>query len=153
MKANGRGKPKDASIASAEVVHPANRLVNKGREDVKVIIVGDIEAMVCAIHSPQSLAASFALVARLGDLGNDQCCVVVALLRALVELPCPVEQHRDARHAVGPVERQFMGARHVPWKFVARHKVVDLDVIALRVELFDLAESIVASHIGVDLQR
>jgi hypothetical protein len=66
----------------------------------------------------------------LGDLGNDQCRVVVALLRPLVELPCLVEKRRDARHPLGPVDRQLQGARHVPRKFVAIRKVVDLEYTA-----------------------
>jgi hypothetical protein len=72
-----------------------------------------------------------------------------AFFRRLVHVRRTNEQCRDTRNTVGPVECQLMGASHVPWKFVAKHKVVDLDVIALWVELFDLTEPIIASHIGV----
>ena len=101
-----------------------------------------------SVHPTNGFASPLTVVSPFGKLRNDERGIVVALLRALVELPCPVEQGRDARDTVSAIKSHLESARYVPWKFVSTHEVVDLDVICLRVEFLDFAESVVTTHTG-----
>ena len=86
------------------------------------------------------------LVAPLAHLGDEDRGVVVAPLRGAVELPAPIQERRNARHAVGPVERHLERPHRIPREFVAEDQMDDALAVPLGIQPLDLTQVVEASH-------
>src|SRR5205085_12642123 len=71
--------------------------------------------------------------------------VVVAPLRVGVELAGPIEQGRDARHAVGAIQGDLERPDRVPGELVTERQVDDALVIAFGIERLDRLQDVEAA--------
>src|SRR3712207_1854105 len=125
----------------AEALVPADRLEDKRREHVEEIFVPNIEAPVDGVHARDRRPAALAVIAVLHDLTHDNIGVVVAFLRALLELGGLVQQTADRRHSEGAEERELQRARRVPREVDPAAQEGDALMIALGVESLDFGEN------------
>jgi hypothetical protein len=122
------------------------RLEDEGGQDVEEVLVRDREAAVDRVHPRERGAASRAVVPVLEHLTHEDVGVVVALLRAALELAGAMEERRDARDAERAEERQLERAGGVEREIDARGEEDDALMILHRVERRDLAEDAGGEH-------
>jgi hypothetical protein len=96
--------------AIAVAIDPADRLEQERGEHVQVVVVLDGEARVDLVHAPEHLATARRVIPVLDDLAHDDLGVVVALLRAALELARSAEDAGDRRHAEGAKQRELQRA-------------------------------------------
>ena len=124
----------------AKTFVPTNRHKDKRGEDVKKIVVADLEAAVQLVHPLERGATAFAVVTVLHHFADDDVGVVVTLLRAAREFPGAIEQRGNRRHAKRAKERELQRARGVERKIDAATEKGDALMILHRIEPFDFGK-------------
>ena len=120
--------------AAAEAVEPADRLADKGRQDVEHVGVVDPEAPVHGVHPGDRPAPSRAVQAVFDCFGQQEFCIVIAFARPGFELPGFCQKSGDRGHRVGSEQSELKCTFDVPGELVGVEKTGDLLIVLFRVK-------------------
>jgi hypothetical protein len=109
--------------------------IQKVNERVQRVGVGNLVARVDAVHARNGALAPGAVVAVFDELGDEQLRVVVALLRALGELPRAGQEPADAGDGEGAEQGELERTLAVPRELDEARDEHDALVIAEGIEL------------------
>ena len=112
--------------APAELVEPAQRGDDEGRQHVEHVVVADPVAAVHLVHAPDRGAGVGVVEAAVDGGAEQQHRVVVALLRVRGELAGARQELAHRRHRVGAEQREPERLPHVPRELDRRGDLVDL---------------------------